>query len=463
MFRFLQRFKMNTIFWKIFLSIWVSMIAITAVTTVTVSLLMDRDHIKSRGELIDNYQASSAMSLYETGGAAAFRSWLRERHRPIGRFTFLVNSRGKDVLGRPLPPPVVSMLRQGNNGSGFGQRHRYGVVLPLTASDGSRYWYVRMAAHPKPGGRSGFWHSGRGSLRAIIFITALLVSGLISFWLARNITSPIRQLQRTTQQISRGDLSTRVAPEVALRRDEIGDLGREFDRMAEHIEDLISAQKRMLRDVSHELRSPLARLQVALELARKVAGSSGAAEHDRIEKEANRLNDLIGQVLSLVRLSASGSKLSIEEVDIEQLVQQIVEDADFEAAPMGKRVALANSFEKTMTADMELLHSALENVIRNAVLYTAKETTVEVSMSEGQEGAVLISVLDFGEGVSEKALGHLFEPFYREAEARDRTSGGYGLGLAIAKRAVQLHGGKITAENISGAGLQIEIYLPDLK
>ncbi len=462
MFRFLQRFKMNTIFWKIFLSIWVSMIAITAVTTVTVSLLMDRDHIKSRRELIDNYQATSAMSLYETGGASAFRSWLRDRHRPIGRFTFLVDSRGKDVLGRPLPPPVVSMLRQGKDGSEI-ERHRHGVVLPVTARDGRRYWYVRMAAHPKPGGRSGFWHAGRGSLRAIIFLTALLVTGLISFWLARNITSPIRQLQRTTQQISRGDLSTRVAPEVALRRDEIGDLGREFDRMAEHIEDLISAQKRMLRDVSHELRSPLARLQVALELARKAAGSSGVAEHDRIEKEANRLNELIGQVMSLVRLSASGSKLSMQDVDIEQLIQQIVEDADFEAAPMGKRVALVNSYEKTMTADMELLHSALENVIRNAVLYTAKETTVEVSLSEGQEGAVLISVLDFGKGVSEKALEHLFEPFYREAEARDRTSGGYGLGLAIAKRAVQLHGGQITAENISGAGLQVEICLPKLK
>ncbi len=439
------------------------MILIMAVTTFTVGLLMDRDHVKSRRQLIDSHQASTAISLYETGGSKALRRWLKQHHRLNGRLTFLVNSQGEDVLGRPLPPPVVRLLQDDPDKPGMNQKRRHGVVQMVTASDGGRYRYVRMSAHPQPGGRPGFWHSGPESLRGGIFLLAIVVTGLISYWLARNITSPIRQLQRATQQISSGDLSSRVAPEVALRKDEIGELGREFDRMAEHIEELMSAQKRMLRDVSHELRSPLARLQVALELARKSVGDSGKKEHDRIEKEANRLDELIGQVLSLVRLSTNGSKLVKEEVEIEGLVQQIAEDAGFEAGSQGKKVRLTKSTCGTLAADPELLHSALENVVRNAILYTPENSSVEISVTKRADSVVKICVRDFGPGVSEDALSHLFEPFYREADARDRTSGGYGLGLAIAKRAIQLHGGSIVAKNAEGAGLEVEIYLPGVQ
>lgn len=459
----LRRLKFNTIFWKIFLSIWASMILIMAATTFTVGLLLDRDHVNLRREMADKYQAAMAMTLYETKGPKGFRHWLRERHDRHARFTFLIDSEGKDVLGRRLPPKIEARLD-----SGAGRfvvevdRHRT-VVQPVLASGGEQYWFVQALPKHKPRYRSGFWRYGPPLFRGIGFLVALAVTGVISFWLARNITSPIRQLKSATQQLSTGDLSTRVPAKVASRSDELGDLGREFDRMAEHIEELLSAQKRMLRDVSHELRSPLARLQVALELARKAVGEKGEIGHDRIEKEANRLDELIGQVLSLVRLTTNGSSVNKESLDVKELVEQVVADADYEAESQHKAVRLNSSLSFTMQANADLLHSALENIVRNAVRYSPENSTVEVAMAAIGDHGLIISVRDFGPGVSAQAIQHMFEPFYREAEARDRATGGYGLGLAIAQRAVKLHGGEIRAHNAEGGGLIMEITLPGEK
>ena len=458
----LKRLKFNTIFWKIFLSIWAAMLLIMMATTFTVSVLLDRDHLNVRRELMDKYQADIAVTLFESQGKVALEEWMRERHGRHARFTFLIDGSGHDVLGRPLPPQISSRLKESGRFE-FGMGHHRGVAQPVASSSGEQYWFARLLPVPKPQYRSNFWHFGPPHLRGVVFLVALLVTGLISYWLAQNITWPIRQLQTATRKISGGDLSARVSGGVAQRRDELGDLGREFDRMAEHIEELLSAQKRMLRDVSHELRSPLARLQVALELARKSVGEQGKVGHDRIEREANRLDELIEQVLSLVRLTTNGADIEMASLDIRGIVEQVVADANYEAESQQKQVRLITGISFVMPGNAGLLHSALENIVRNAVKYSPANAAVEVNMSIGQEGELRICVRDYGSGVSEQRLTHIFEPFYREAEARDRASGGYGLGLAIAQSSIRLHGGEIRASNADQGGLIMEIVLPGKK
>jgi len=210
--------------------------------------------------------------------------------------------------------------------------------------------------------------------------------------------------------------------------------------------------------VSHELRSPLARLQVALELARNKAGDKAATELERIDREADRLGALIGEVLTLARFDEGVTRADRQHLRLDLLLEDIVEDARFEAEADDKRIDL-DTTEFALEADELWLGRALDNVIRNAIRHTATGSAVEVCMTRSAQGAS-IEVRDHGPGVPESALSHLFEPFYRASEARDRDSGGYGLGLAIAERAIRMHGGSVDTRNHPGGGLVVSITLP---
>jgi two-component system sensor histidine kinase CpxA len=250
---------------------------------------------------------------------------------------------------------------------------------------------------------------------------------------------------------------------LGKRFDETAELGRDFDRMAARIEALLTTQRRLLRDISHELRSPLARLNVALGLARPKAGPEASPALDRIDREAQRLNDLIGQLLTLAALEGGGEMGKPTRVDLRELVCEVVGDADFEALSFNRSVRLEEEEPLTVTGSAPLLRSAVENVVRNAIRFTAEGTSVEVRLSlrEAPHGAVArIAVRDHGPGVPEEALTSLFEPFYRVAEARDRQSGGAGIGLAITQRAVTLHNGTVRAANVPGGGLEVVLELP---
>jgi two-component system sensor histidine kinase CpxA len=214
-----------------------------------------------------------------------------------------------------------------------------------------------------------------------------------------------------------------------------------------------------VRDVSHELRSPLARLAVALELARKRAGEGAAEQLDRIELEAGRLDALIGQLLTLSRLEAADAPAVREAVDLEDLVDRVADDAAFEASSRGIQVLVEKSGSCVVSGDADALRSALENVVRNAVHYSADGGEVRVAVTrEGHSVAVRVS--DAGPGVPDEHLEAVFQPFFRVEEARDRQRGGAGLGLAIAARAVRLHGGTVAARNRPGGGLEVELRLP---
>ena len=229
--------------------------------------------------------------------------------------------------------------------------------------------------------------------------------------------------------------------------------------MAEQIQNLVTSHKQLLRDAPHELRSPLARLQVALGLARQRNLQSDVEEFDRIEREAERLNELIGQLLSLARLETDSMSLQNETFDLTNLLENIVHDAAYEAKASHRDVKILHSVPVSIYGNAVLLHSALENVIRNAIRYTDENTCVELSMSTDNTDHVILNIRDYGPGIPDDMLTRIFEPFVRVGEARDRTSGGYGLGLAIANKAISLHSGSITAHHETGIGITMVIKL----
>ena len=295
--------------------------------------------------------------------------------------------------------------------------------------------------------------------RTLQILTVILTAGLVCFALARYISSPIGKLRRATQKLANGDLQTRVSSKIGKRHDEVAKLAEDFDEMAERIENLLMSQKRLTQDISHELRSPLARMNVALELVRAKANVEAKPLLERIETESNRLNEMISRLLMLAKLESGTPDFDKRTVSLSKLVEQIVADADFEARAKGKSVKILQKDEIKVVGNENLLRSAVENVLRNAVRYTKDETTVEVSLRQNHKN-VVITVKDYGAGVPADELKNLFRPFYRVGEARERKTGGIGLGLAIAERAVHAHKGIIKAQNAE-QGLIVEISLPD--
>lgn len=294
-------------------------------------------------------------------------------------------------------------------------------------------------------------------VQAVIF---LVVGGGICYLLAWRLTAPVRQLRQAVQQLADGDLTARTGIAAGQQGDEITDLGRDFDRMAERIETLLVSQKQLVRDISHELRSPLARLQIALGLARRKAAADTEQALDRIEQEAGRLNGMIGELLTLSLLDNGAALSQTEQVDLGELVDEVAQDADFEAAGSACQVLLSAQAGPQVTGNRELLRRAIENVVRNGLRYTVAGSAVELLLEQDQQNHAVIRVRDHGPGVPEAMLEAIFQPFCRVAEARDRQSGGTGIGLAITARAVALHGGSVTARNRPEGGLEVEIRLP---
>jgi signal transduction histidine kinase len=284
-------------------------------------------------------------------------------------------------------------------------------------------------------------------------LMTVLTIGLVSLLLARMLTRQVRPLRLAAQRMAEGDLNGRVE---LKGRDEISALGADFNLMAERLNDLLQSQRQLVRDVSHELRSPLARLRVALELAERSEDHKKAL--GRIEKEADELERLITELLSLARLESGQSGFERQHLRLDELISKVVKDADFEAQAHDKHVSYTPQ-EISVVGDGVLLRSAVENVVRNAVRHTPERSRVDVSLS-AEDGICVIRVKDGGPGVPESQLQVMFEPFTRTAEARERGSGGFGLGLAIAQRAMQVHGGDATARNHPQGGLEVSLRMP---
>ncbi|MDY6978808.1 MAG: ATP-binding protein [Pseudomonadota bacterium] len=443
---------MGRLFWKIFLGFWLTLVLIAIGVGLAVHW-----YSQSRLEAITDLAAgprasfvvnATALALAQGGPESVeslFRSWPGQR-LPL---VLIVDEEGRDIFDRPVPGVALERAREQLRGANM-----LSGVRRVLGHNGHEY----VIFIPRPGPEGLPQTPSRQMSLGFQLVAALIASLLFSAVLAWYLTRPVRHLQSAANRLARGELATRVMPHIGRRRDEIADLGRDFDHMAAHLQALVSAQQRLLHDVSHELRSPLARLQVAVGLGRQQPDRL-AGMLERIERETGRLDELVGELLTLSRLEAHVDSERDELLDLPALLAEVVEDARFEAGASGREVSLSLQGEAQIRGKPELLRRAFENIIRNAVRYTAPQTEVAVTAST-QAQRFVIRVCDQGPGVPPAALERIFEPFVR-ADG-DATGGreGYGLGLAIARRAVMAHGGTVEASQREGGGLCIELGLP---
>lgn len=358
--------------------------------------------------------------------------------------------------GGARPPREPRMFRESGPFAILGFGEPRWVPSVIRGKDGSMF---RVIFDPPPR-RGPFSPPFSWWVRAGLLAVALGVSGLVSYLLAKSISTPVHRLQAAAHTLSTGNLDARAGDEVTKRRDELGALGREFDSMAERLSSLIAARQRLLRDISHELRSPLARMEMAIGLARQDPGST-AGQLDRVERESDRLDQLIGHILEYARLERDPATFTFEALDVAELVRQIVHDAEFESQSPPGRLRLTSDDTVKMTGEPNVLHSAIDNVVRNALLHGDPRQPIEVTLADDAD-AVRITVRDHGSGVREEDLPHIFEPFYRAGavDSNHVSTEGTGIGLAITQRAAALHGGQVSARNAEGGGLLVTITLP---
>ena len=453
---------MHSLYWRIFRSFWLAIVLILAGTvTVAVSAAIQRrDEVPwvQRGELF-----AQADDAFENGGPDALRDWLQSiaTEAAFSR-TYVVGPNGRDLLNRPLPHflqqvPLNGRTKHGTKTVHSGAIAPVGGALVLVAPDGSTYHVVIGSLH-----EHGllFGELQLPAVAAATLAIALLVSTVICFFLTRHLVGPIDRLRQATREMSAGNLSVRMLPRLKGRQDDLALLAADFDTMAERVQTLLESKQQLLRDVSHELRSPLTRLQLALSLARREDGGT-ERQLTRIAAEADRLEQLIARILKLVRLERPASAFQGVPVDVGKLLAMIVQDVGIEAEARNCTVSVRADAGLEVAGDPELLRSAFENVIRNAVRYGPSGSAVVVTA--GRREWIEVSVRDHGPGVPEKDLRLIFEPFYRVDAARDRAGGGEGLGLAIAARAIAVHGGSIEARNVPDGGLEVAMRLPVLQ
>jgi two-component system sensor histidine kinase CpxA len=290
----------------------------------------------------------------------------------------------------------------------------------------------------------------------------LACSGAVSFFLARFLTRPIRNLQHAAAALSEGDLSARAMEITAGRGDETAALVRTFNRMAERIASLIETQRRFIVDVSHEIRSPLARIGLAAALARRAKGEAAEVQFDRMEREVEGASRLVRDLQELASLEGTQALAERSPTDLSRLLSDAMRNVAFECPDRsGAIIAFPALGCLAVDANPTLLRIALENVLRNALFYTPAETKVTVTLTRVGNGALVV-IRDYGPGVPESALTHLFDPFFRVDESRARHTGGTGIGLAIVERVVTLHGGAVSAQNVLPSGLRVTVELPAL-
>lgn len=436
---------MGSLYWRVMALFWVALVAMIAASIGVTSLLIERDRAAAvppqwLSALVSDIAREAVHQIAQHPIADAM-SWARTQSGgPV------------HVAIAPLDTRMPAVAPQAEAGGG---REVSAREIAISA-EGRRYavtvrWGHPHPPHPPPH-RLLFW--------TVLVSAALLASVLVSLLLARYVALPLTQIRDSAHRFADGELDARVGTLRVGRSRELVALAREFDAMADHIGRLILDHRRLIGDVAHELRSPLARLRVALELGRGGSSAEIDSANQRIGREVERMNRLIGQALDLSRLE-SGTRGPAENGDLAAMLETLVADARFEAAPRRIEIRLLRSGTLPIRAELDLLASAIENVLRNAVRHAPEASVIDVELHRDDDGArALLRIRDRGPGVAAADLPRLFEPFFRTADARQQSSDGSGIGLAIARRAITRAGGHIVARNADGGGLEVLIELP---
>lgn len=446
-----------SLFLKIFLWFWLAMALIVGALTLVTRTFQNEPIARQwqifAGETM-SVQSQTAAQILDAEGEAGLDKFLKrlkisQRIAAVGLF----RQNGEQIAGDKFQIDTSGVFNRalGNEEAEF-ERSETASLIAKKTNLKTNETVVLITQWERPRVPETDFPTTR---QLVQILAVILVAGFVCYALARYLTSPIGKLRRATRKVAEGDLHARLN---IKRRDEFGTLAAEFNEMAERIETLVASEKRLTQDISHELRSPLARLNVALELARNRANPETLNLIERIGTESNRLSEMISQLLVLSKLETGSENFDKREINLTKLFEQTIADADFEAKGNNKSVKIMQRDQAKIYGNETLLRSAIENVLRNAVRYTKEETTVEASLKK-ETKRVVVAIRDFGAGVPEAEIEKLFRPFYRVNAARERKTGGIGLGLAIAERAVHAHQGSIKARNTEN-GLLIEISLP---
>ena len=425
------------------LYVWVllAMVGILSLSFVAfraISEQMQTQKIDPVYDRFDEMQLESARNILQSSGDAALKKYLESLNGIFGGAHYLLNGAGTDLLSGEdrsdmLPEAPAVKSRTARHGH-WEITHRSG--------DG-KYWFAAEGQERPP----RIW-----SFLPYYFLV-IGATGILCWIAAAGVISPIRRIATSIALFGQGNLSVRVETD---RDDEIGQLGRSFNEMADRLERLIVSERRLLADISHELRSPLARLKFAMKLARTSSDSTTALE--RIERDVDRIASLVADIVEINVVEDDPALQDKREICVHDVISEVVRDCRVEAEIRGCVIEVNGDVCGPVHGNPELLRRAVENVLRNGIRYSPEKSSIELSLSENPDEAT-ISIRDFGPGVPDKALTRIFDPFFRVEEARNTNGGGSGLGLSIAKRAVHLHRGSITAENAT-PGLRVTIVIP---
>ena len=425
------------------LYVWVllAMVGILSLSFVVfraISEQMQTQKIDPVYDRFDELQLESARNLLLNSGEPAAANYLHTLDNIFGGSHYLLDPNGKDIVtgadrSAMLPAPPAVKSRTGTH----------------------NHWEI---AHRSQDGH--YWFAAEGQVRPPriwsflpYYFLVIGATGILCWIAAAGVISPIRKIAGSIALFGQGNLGIRVETD---RDDEIGQLGRSFNEMAERLERLITSERRLLSDISHELRSPLARLKFAMKLARTSPDPASAIE--RIERDVNRIASLVADIVEINVVEDDPALQEQREISVRDIIYEVVRDCSVEADARGCTIEVNGTVCGQVQGNPELLRRAVENVLRNAIRYSPEKSPIELSISETDEDAHIV-VRDFGPGVPQAAIARIFDPFFRVEEARNTNGGGSGLGLSIAKRAVHLHRGSITAENAT-PGLRVKIAIP---
>ena len=442
------------LFWKIFLPFWVAQALLLGVLYLRLHNRLHNENpwwVQPERRLVPSLAAQAAQ-LYEQSGQPALRDLLDQTSLPHRSNYWLLDVNGRELSGRPLPPEMVGIAEGALRHENLARPDEAVVIVaPMTTVRGNYLLIAEIIPPPLAERVPG----------DILWVLKLgtVISALMCLVIAHYLSKPIERLRKATNELARGNLDIRVGASIGRRRDEIADLVRDFDSMAGELRNQIQSERNLLSGVSHELRSPIARMRLALALARTGDAPERHEMLDRIEQDTIQLDSMLERILTVARLENGQYKPTFESLSLNEVLNEVLDDARFEAAATDTAITCTDDAIVNINGDPGLLRSAIENVVRNALFYSGEGGQIDVRLGVN-DGYAILTVRDNGKGVPDEARPLLFKPFFRVDDSRGTTTGGMGLGLAIVRNAVAAHGGTVVARNVVPHGLEVEFRLP---